>query len=136
MSNKTLIKIGKGNFTWDRKERVSDRYGAVHLLDDDGNYVPLHLPPVGTKIELFAKVLIPKQSPHIGDLFHCVRPSLPYKNELIKLGEGVSLLEFSFDGDPVVCVKPLSDRENLWLDIRSLYRAHSSYVELSYRELD
>lgn len=94
MSLTTLL--GTGNFTWDAVERRSDRYGSVRLCDDNDN--PVLLDEALNALEgkygrLFATVLNPVKSQHMGDLQRGLKPSTPEKGEIVILGEGSLFIE-------------------------------------------
>ena len=120
--------VGAGCLTWDRHERIGDRYGAIKLYPDPDSDRPvaLHEPPV-TRGHLEAVVTRTRDSRHIGDLFHGVFPVRPDVGEVIKLGEPGTVF---FDDDGAIGVEPDDDRDTLWMDIRALYRAHEQDVEL------
>lgn len=139
MSGKTL---GTGVLTWDRSERVSDRYGYVYLMtagansqNNVGTAVPLASAPIaGSRGRLLAEVLEARESTHIGDLFHGVFPTTPNVGEVITLGEGELVIKPSYAGYDSVGIRPDDGRDNLWLDIRALYRCHEQTVRLIFQE--
>jgi hypothetical protein len=93
------ILIGTGNFTWDAVERRSDRYGSVRLTNgnDDGRTDVLFDSALdnleGHKGELYAEVLVPVKSPHMGDLARGIKCSTPDKGEIVVLGTGSLFIE-------------------------------------------
>ncbi len=126
--------MGTGVLTWNGRERRSDRYGFVYLLNHGGNslndistVVPLSVPVnlVGTECRLLARVIETRQSTHVGDLFRGVYPRVPQRGEVIVLGHGVLVT-----GENEVGLSPLDGREIDWLDIRALYDVHEQTVEL------
>ena len=89
--------LGTGNFTWNAIERRSDRYGSVKLTDEfqDSNIL-LHSDMdrlEGKHGRLFAEVLRPVVSSHIGDTARGLKPSTPNKGEIVILGEGTLFIE-------------------------------------------
>lgn len=135
------MKIGFGVLTWDRDERVSNRYGSVALVtapydSEDVCTRDLALSEmaglVGERVRLWAVVTETRKSGHIGDLFLGVEPSTPEVGEAIELGVGLFALErSSWDiSTPNIVLVPGDDRAELWMDPRKLYRAHDQTVEL------
>jgi hypothetical protein len=125
-----MEEIGMGVLDWDRKERISDRYGLVVLFDgpsDPRNAIQRRRAREGEYGRLIAVVSETRQPSHIGDLFHNVFPSKPAVNETVVLGEGT--LFFAGDG---VGVLPEDNRRTLWLDIRALYHVHNQTVRLFF----
>lgn len=100
ITNKKLV--ATGHFSWDAVERRSDRYGSVRLnhrlIESGGN--PNHV-LVDASIDdlegkygrLTAEVLIPVDSPHMGDLHRGLRPSTPNQGEVVLLGTGYLFIE-------------------------------------------
>ena len=90
------ILLGTGNFTWDAIERRSDRYGSVRLTKgNDGNVL------INRKFDalegkhgvLFAEVIKPVKSPHMGDLQRGFKVSLPEVGEVVLFGQGELFIE-------------------------------------------
>jgi hypothetical protein len=134
--NKKRRFIGKGVLTWQRAERIMDRYGTVQLDDfpgEEGKMTPLRILDtcIGAKGRLIAVALETRKSFHVGDLFHGIVPSTPAIGEEIVLGEGFLF----YEGDTFVGLRPEDSRETLWLDINKLYRAHDQTVELFFESL-
>lgn len=134
-TKRTLV-VGTGVLTWDRSERISDRYGFVYLmsegsnsLSDAGQYVALAIPR-SRRGALVAVVIETRQSTHIGDLFRGVSPNTPEVGEEITLATGRILQGENADGKPTIGVEPDDERERDWLDIHALYRAHEQTVRL------
>jgi hypothetical protein len=140
--------IGEGVLTWDASERISDRYGAVFLMNDGDS---LHEPsgyvlipddvPVGMPGWLVAEVVATRQSTHVGDVFRGLRPQTPEVGERIVLGRG-RLFRQTVDRDsphPVIeavglAPEDVDDRDTDWLDPRALYRAHEQTVRLTFED--
>ena len=132
------ILLGIGHLTWCSTERRSDRYGSVFLLNpsegdggasggaDEGG---VSIPVQEGYGQLVAKVVEPRESQHIGDLFHNIFPSLPKKGERIVLGSGMAFSRTDYERE-MVGVKPIDGRTTWWLNPKNLFRAHSSIVEL------
>jgi hypothetical protein len=96
------IFLGTGNFTWNSVERRSDRYGSVRLVNDhipeDNPEHNILIDPELDRLEgkfgiLFAEVVEPIESQHIGDIFRGFSPSLPKLGEIVVLGEGELFIE-------------------------------------------
>ncbi len=137
-------KIGTGTLTWDRQERITDRYGFVMLMADGlnsqstGSEVPSLIrnePPIpaGRIGRLVAKVKIARKSTHIGDLFRGIFPRTPKVGDEIVLGEGVLTVEKRVSGIHVGLM-PEDGRSADWLDPRALYDAHEQTVELVFEQ--
>lgn len=125
-----MEEFGTGVLDWDRKERISDRYGLINLFDAPRaprQAVSLRRTHEGENGRLIAVVTETRKPAHVGDLFHKVFPSTPNVNEIVVLGEGT--LFFSGEG---VGLLPDDHRLTLWLDIRSLYRVHNQTVKLFF----
>lgn len=129
--------LGTGVLSWPRSERVSDRYGCVWLMADAtqeqvlGGVAGVAEPHVGQRGRLVARVIEARQSHHIGDLFHGVRPRTPEVGAEIQLGEGELFVQQEELGWSVG-LRPDDGRDRLWLDLRALYDAHLQTVELRF----
>ena len=94
--DKNAVFIGCGVLTWNRGERVTDRYGTVFLQNDENSddIVPLEgHSSYGEKGTLLADVKKTRNSPHIGDLFRGLYPSTPEVGDKVVLGEGTLFFE-------------------------------------------
>ena len=133
----TAILLGVGHLTWRTAERKGNRYGSVYLLPPaeghghDIDDASIHVPIESSHGygQLVAKVIEPRESYHIGDLFLGITPSLPKKNERIVLGSGLAFNHVDF-GCKMVGVIPIDGRATHWLKPKNLYRLHSSIVEI------
>lgn len=127
-----MQELGTGVLSWNRYERVSDRYGTVCLFasPSGGEKVRLIQVKEGARGRLVAIVKETRRSQHIGDLFHGVFPKTPKVGQKITLGEGT--LFFEDDG---VGLQPDDGRDAQWLDMRALYNAHEQTVTLYFEEL-
>ncbi len=82
---------------------------------------------------MLVEVTAARESYHIGDLSHNVKPTTPEVGERIVLGEGELFVEIDdYEDVATVGVKPEDGRETGWMDIRSLYRAHCQTVRLYF----
>jgi len=124
-------KLGTGVLNWNRSERQSNRYGAVHLSPTPMELSQVYLRnlPVGRTGRLMAKVIETRQSYNLGDWFRGLRPVTPKKGDEILLGEGTLFEETHAHGQEVG-VKPADDRPSDWMDPEALYRCHFQTVEL------
>lgn len=129
-----MYKLGTGILNWNRTERVSNRYGTVHLYTalDSEEMVALNRVQKGTRGRIIAVVEETRQSRHLGDLFNKVFPRTPTVGQHITLGEG-SL----FFAEQAVGLIPTDERmvDAPWLDVRSLYDAHEQTVSLYFEEI-
>lgn len=142
------ILIGRGILTWDMSERISDRYGAVYVVNSGNSLTPtidfapmaVRLEHLGLRCALKVHVIETRDSTHIGDLFRGVSPTRPEVGETIILGTGLLFTERGMDRGTAymrVGVRPFDDdRETDWLDIKALYRSHEQTVELYYEVLE
>jgi hypothetical protein len=121
--------IGVGALNWNRGERITDRYGSVHLTDDGGAAIEFDRALEGKRGKLIAVVTKSRKSDHIGDLFRGIFPSQPDIGEKIELGEGWVFIEGSEIG-----LKPEPMRDTDWLNPEALYRCHQQTVELYFEE--
>lgn len=131
----TKVLLGKGELTWPRGERVSDRYGLVFLFNvETGSHIPFNKKTIeknrGTKGSLIAVVTETRQSNHIGDIFRGIGPVTPDVGEEIELGRDGELYFESVEG--IDCIGLRQNREIDWLDPVKLYRAHEQTVELYF----
>jgi hypothetical protein len=124
-----MHELETGVLDWEREERISDRYGLVELFEGPGSLVKLDRVTEQLHGTLIAIVREVRESHHIGDLFHGVRPSTPKVGERVELGTGAIF----FEGDAVGLV-PDDHRTTLWLEIRALYRVHNQTVTLYFEE--
>ena len=137
MSGITIL--GEGVLSWNHNERVSDRYGSVWLAraPHSNRYVELDnlADVVGKKGRLIAYVKETRESHHIGDIFRGVGPETPGVGEKIVLGEGLVFVEHAV-GVETIGLRPDDGRDNDWMDIKKLYRAHDQTVELVFESLN
>lgn len=137
------MKIGTGVLNWQRSERVSDRYGAIHLTIDqttlehatsdnapESTYIHFDPSLIGQKGKLMAKVMEARDSYHIGDLFRGVFPTKPEIGEELELGIGTLFID-----EDEIGLKPDDGRDHDWLEINALYRLHNQTVELSFEPI-
>lgn len=124
-----MHELGTGVFDWEREERISDRYGLVELFQEPGSLVKLHRVTEQMHGKLVAIVREVRESHHIGDLYHGVRPDTPNVGERVELGKGAIFFE-----DGGVGLLPDDDRTTQWLDIHALYRLHNQTVTLYFEE--
>lgn len=146
--------VGSGVLSWNRNERVSDRYGTINLsssrpdwknsvVGDNHEALPCDVFMVdesalvfGCRGILFCVVTGARRSGHIGDIFHGVFPSQPEVGEAIVLGEGTLFCEKAHDASTTenIGVRP-DGREVLWMDIHALYRCHEQTVDVYFEVL-
>jgi hypothetical protein len=146
MNTETLV--GKGIFTWDKRERVSNRYGSFFLSFEsyEGEKTKLDLDSFGIlnldlinnlnnkKVKVTCKVIETRKSGHIGDLFLKIFPSIPEINEIIEFD---GILNITIDQEMGLCfiLKPEDNRRELWIDPRKLYKLHDQTVEVYLEEI-
>lgn len=139
------ILIGTGVLTWNRSERVSNRYGSIYLGVQDSELSTVTHKLTETKIDIIEKLvgkagkliavaIETRQSTHIGDLFRGISPSTPDVGEVIELGDGFLFTEPNpyEENCHMIGVKPLEEREDDWMNPNALYRAHEQTVELYF----
>lgn len=135
--------LGTGRLTWDGKERRSDRYGTVWLMEDIETSTSLssvrsssiveHIPElVALYGELIATVKATRDSTHVGDLFRDISPETPEVGEVITLGEGRVFYEPCVNDGVMIGLEPLKDQSSDWLDPYKLYRCHEQTVQLAF----
>lgn len=140
----TTDEIGRGQLTWPRIERVTDRYGCVMLTTPHSGFdesllsegLPLQVRP-GAQGTLKAEILETRRSHHIGDLFRGYGPPeqpLPV-GTIVTLGYGRQFAE-NVEGIDTVGVWPLHEPTTDWLSPSVLYEVHDQTVRLFFeREL-
>ena len=136
--------LGRGVLNWRPDERISDRYGYVHLavspmcspMDLGGDHAPLDFGELlGARVVLKALILLTRRSPHIGDIAHGIYPTTPEQGDVIELGRGILFTQMTAFGAEVG-IKPVPYHSTWWLDPRALYRVHNQTVQLFVEELD
>ena len=136
------ISLGVGILTWCGSERRSDRYGTVWLMNDGHTSLsrgdPEHLLNFAAMVKLegkrgrlVARVLSPRTSTHIGDLFRGFFPETPDQGEEIELGSGTAFIDMQTFG-AAFGVLPDDGRATDWMNPQSLYRAHEQLVDLRF----
>jgi len=128
--------LGTGQLNWNRRERVTNRYGAVGLYNDAHWQAGEDSTPLrgrgraGEFGQLRAIVLEIRDADHVGDLTYGWHVGGAQVGDVIVLGEGI--LFFEDDLGPKVGVRPRGDSQELWLDGPALYRCHSQTVRLEF----
>lgn len=139
------IVLGTGVLSWDRHERVNDRYGGVMLMADaparplaslmmepDPPATDFADAPVGQVGTLVAVVEDCRPSHHIGDLYRGFSPRPRAKTGArLVLGHG-TLGREEADGYVQVTLRPRERRTKDWLNPRHLYALHESLVRLLF----
>ena len=136
------ILIGRGKLTWMKSERVSDRYGAVWLMDNESTSLssdpvkpqPMWFPPPDQRGQLIAHVIDARESTHIGDLFRGISPTTPTISDIFLLGTGTASKE-PVVGIDTFLLTPTEPRDSDWLNPHALYNCHESIVELIWSPL-
>ena len=136
------ILIGRGKLTWMKSERVSDRYGAVWLMDNDSDSLspgpdkpqPMWFPPPDQRGQLIAHVIDAYESTHIGDSFRGIAPTTPTTGDIFILGTGRASKETVLNINTFL-ITPTKPRDSDWLNPRALYNCHESIVELIWSPL-
>jgi hypothetical protein len=118
--------IGHGILNWNGHERVTDRYGAVNLSENNEYFIFPGLLE-GERGLLYAIVKETRESSHCGDLFRGLFPSVPELDEKIILGSGTL-----FYSGIHVGIKPDDGRESDWLNVKNLYKLHEQTVDLHF----
>lgn len=126
--------IGTGQLTWQRHERISDRYGSVWLMTQGTEAPePITVPKNGIGT-IYARVIEPIPSDHIGDMFHGYRQrELPANGVKVPLGYGSVFTEQN-NGITSIGVRPIDKRRTDWLNPVALYNLHNSVVELTWEK--
>jgi hypothetical protein len=137
--------LGTGALTWDKGERVGDRYGIVYLHTENSRGQRISdmsfdkepsatLANAGARGKLIAVVKEARESTHIGDFARGVYPETPEVGETIELSTvGTFVMEDTAEGFGVG-IEPDDGRNSAWMDVTSLYRAHEQTVELIFIE--
>ena len=137
----TTITI-RGVLTWHAKERRSDRYGGIGLLerapasidDDDVPCVSLAKlrPLIGRTVKVTAWVREARESFHIGDIARGISAKGRAKvGEPIDLGQGELIdVEIADDMEQFLFCRDGREKKNDWIDPRLLYRLHNQTVDV------
>lgn len=137
------MRIGFGIFTWDGRERRTDRYGAVMLASENYDRTARCSASAdqqalqrmtGQRVRLWARVRESRESGHVGDLFLNIFPSRPEVNEEVVLGVGILRTLPSSYSVLHVALEPRDGRQIFWIDPHKLYRLHDQTVELHCEE--
>lgn len=130
----TTYVVGTGILNWNRGERITDRYGYVHLTQEpmdphamEGDTASFLLARFAGTGRLVARICATRQSPHIGDWARGLFPSTPTVGDEIVLGHGT--LDYAEQG---VGLLPADGRDTDWLDPTALYRCHEQTVTLLF----
>lgn len=142
METKQEYLIGTGILTWDKNERISDRYGSVWLMNSGNSLsegidvakINLDKSLIGKHVKLMAEIVETRQSTHVGDLFRGIYPRTPKVGDLIVLGEGELFSKYN-DDHTIIGLKPRDGRDRDWLNPRSLYDCHEQTVKLIVEEI-
>lgn len=134
--------IGTGIVNWEKRERVSDRYGSIYLSDAEDcltSSIKVNDKIHGKYGKLITIVKETRKSDHIGDFARGFFPSTPNIGDEIELGRGVLFFEESSGRDYTIMtvgIKPFVDRRSDWLNPESLYKVHEQTVELIFDEFE
>jgi hypothetical protein len=140
MGDGNEVLLGVGILSWFARERRSDRYGYVFLMEKgDSNstsaeteYVNIAQRRKGSFGTLKVRVLKTRQSTHVGDWFRGVYPRIPKVGAVLTLGTGRLRYEYEKQfGVMTVGIEPL-EHSNTWMDVRALYDVHEQTVELLF----
>ena len=134
-----------GQLNWEGHERRSDRYGGIMLLgphDTQFAKAPnISLEPlrrfVGKRVTITAKVLVTRDSYHVGDLARGIHPRTPKVGWVAELGTGIVRdLEVVGGGlDHLLFQRDGTGRSD-WMDPTILYQLHHQTVELTVKATD
>lgn len=136
--------IAKGEFGWDKSERVSNRYGAVMVTDHNETSKIINKDKIedniGNKGKLKATVIKGKKSGHIGDIVcGLYQNTIPEEGETYDLGSGelfieenCSTAEESQYMDPIGIKPEDYQNKNHWLDSEVLYDINDCIVKLEF----
>ena len=119
--------LGVGVLNWSREERISNRYGSLHLNPSPESHDFVDLERLKGSGTLSLKIIQTRQSPHIGDLFRGIKPGGAVKGESLTLGKGTLFYE-----EGAVGVKPKTKKQEDWMNPHQLYKAHYQSVELYF----
>ena len=143
--------LGRGILDWHRSERITDRYGAIHLShrlkDDPDTATPADFVDFSDQFDglhgsLFAVVLETRDSIHVGDMLRRLFPSTPQVGERFCLGTGTLWIgelrdnRDSYGDSPPKTIGLLPDdrRAHDWLNPQVLYKLHQQTVELHFEK--
>lgn len=136
------IHLGTGAVTWDRAERITDRYGFIYFTSSNshGKFIgdfDLNAEDVKRLAakevygRLLAVVRETRKSTHLGDWFRGLYPETPNVGEEIYLSDkGLFVLDKNYNGEIAIGIAPLDGRTSDWLYPNMLYRVHEQTVDL------
>lgn len=116
-----------GTLSWPRHERISDRYGSIHLTP---NVPGAELEAMaGQRVSIRAVVVEARQSAHVGDFCRGIYPSTPDVGQHFDLGAGALEVDY-VEGALCFGLRPDDGRDHDWFDPHVLYRLHDQTVEI------
>lgn len=116
-----------GTLSWPRSERISDRYGSIHLTP---NVPEAELETLaGLRVSITGVVVETRQSGHLGDFARGIFPTTPDVDERFDLGTGM-LETDRVEGAVCFGLRPDDGRDHDWFDPHVLYRLHDQTVEI------
>lgn len=145
----TKMLLGSGIVTWDSEERVSNRYGAFTLTEDNYNH-DAHAPVtfdteglklsglLGKRVKITCLVTESRPSGHAGDKPLRLEPVQPAVGAIIEVGIGIletAPMQFA-NPAPAIMLRPEIDRAELWIDPRQLYQLHDQTVQVFIEATD
>jgi hypothetical protein len=128
MPSKKIL-LGEGYLNWLRGERISDRYGAIHLTTAHESDDYAKIKKVKGQGRLEAKIVKTSQSTHLGDWGRGFAPGGAKKGDTLILGEGTFFTEKS-DFGTEFGVTPEDGRPSDWMDPKMLYKGHDQSVKI------
>ena len=127
------ITLGEGYLSWNRGEKSTGRWGTVNLWKSNENTgsensVRFENAPLSTYGILFAEILETAPSDYHAGL---IKEELPKIGDFLVLGAGI-LFKESEEGVENIGVNPENEREDDWMNVRSLRRLHNQKVRLYF----
>lgn len=139
------MRVASGIFMWSAMERRSRRYGGFYMSANSFGGNAAALPDINIKalsgfvnkrVRIKCVVTENRESGHVGDAFLDILPSKPEVGETVDLGVGIlELAKTDFESDyTVIVLRPLKNRDELWIDPNKLYRLHDQTVTVFVKE--
>ena len=135
------ITLGTGVLTWNKEERITNRYGTVYLMaEGNDSYTTNDAPSLvdekaatqfsGRYGKLVAEVVIARKSTHVGDHARSIYPETPNLGERILLGEGHLFTEPAYDGGLCVGLRPAEAKASSDTDASIFADESAGYLQV------
>ena len=139
------VKLASGIFGWCSTERVTDRYGAIHMMDrpyeGDSKVITYFNTDginslVGKRVRLNVEIVEGRVSSHVGDHALGIYPpkTAPAVGTVVDLGVGKLMTEVGYDESLDIVLCPRDGRKTFWCDPGLFYQLHDQTVNIYAEE--